>query len=145
MLCQPIRKTLANLTSGQLNDTVMFFAQLHLTLGTYHAIAIDTTNFTNANDSIDTRHIDTRLGNHHGYASSSIWGATNDLTHTSSSLHLTDAQLIRIWMFFCFYHFANCKCRQLRSRICDVFHLKAKIGQSISDFIQRCVSFKMVF
>ena len=109
MLCQPIRKALANLSRIQFNDAIMLFTQLHFTFRAHHTKALDTADFTNTNGDINTWNIHTRLSDHYSDTCTRIGGTTNDLGNASSSLHLTDTQLICVRVLFSFYNFANAK------------------------------------
>ena len=128
---QPICKPLADLARGQFNDPVVLIRQFHFPFRTHHAKAFDASNFANAYGRINPRHIGARFGNDHRDSCPRVGSAAYDLRGAFVRLHLTNAQLVRIGMFFGPCHFANRKITKPFCGITYLFNLKTKVSQGV--------------
>ena len=138
-------KGLSHLARGKLDNAIMFVRQLHLALGTHHAVAFDATDLAHLDRCVDAGHVGAGLGHHHGDALARVGRAADDLDLARIRLHLADLELVGIGMLFGRKHLADGEGPQLGGGVDHLFDLKPEIGQGIKDFVKRRGRVQMAF
>ncbi len=123
ILGQPVGEALTHLARGQFDDAGVFVRQLQLALGGHHAEAFHTADFADVDGDIKTGDIGARLGQNHGDTFARIGGATDDLGLARVRLHLTNAQLVGVWVFLGVGHLGDGEVAQLLGRVHNLFDL----------------------
>ena len=134
---KPVDKAFTYLARGQLDDAVVFFAQLHFAFGTHHAIAFDATDFADADGAINAGHVNAGLGDHNGDPFAGIGRATDDLGLAFIGVHLANPKSVCIGVRFGLDDLADGKIGQPACGVRHALYLKAEVGQRLGDFVNR--------